>query len=140
MKTIAISEARAKYNVDPAALDEPTVIEVGGKPVAVLVPYEQWEKLQARQGKQDELPQVKAPKWFLREEEAFYRLLPQLLEQYRGSYVGIYKGKVVAVGDSAIAVMEDVQERLGPRIHPYVGWVETEPRVVRMPFVRVPKR
>lgn len=140
MKTIAINEARAQYNVDPAALEEPLVIEVEGKPVAVLVPYAQWEKLREGQSKPDEPPEDNAPKWFLREEKAFYRLLPQLLEQYRGRYVGIHKGKVVAVGDSSIEVLEDVQRRLGPRVHPYVGWVDTKPRVARMPSVWVVKR
>ncbi len=45
MRTIEIKEAQAQYNVDPAQLQEPTIIEVGGKPVAVLVPYEQWVQL-----------------------------------------------------------------------------------------------
>jgi hypothetical protein len=39
-------------------LHDPTILEVGGKPVAVLLPYEQFLKLQDRQRKEAETPEL----------------------------------------------------------------------------------
>lgn len=136
MKKISISEARAQYNVDPAKLEEPTVIEVGGKPVAVLVPYELWQSLQASQPPRSR-SRPPVSKAFLREVEAFERMRPELMEQYRDRFVAIHKGKVIAVGDTSLGVLEDVRERFG-RITVYIELVSPDsPRKARIPSVWV---
>jgi hypothetical protein len=43
------------------------------------------------------------PKW-VREHEAFQKLLPQLLQTHRDKYVAIHEGKVVESGDDLISV------------------------------------
>ena len=43
------------------------------------------------------------PKW-VKEHEAFQKLLPQLLQTHRDKYVAIHEGKVVESGDDLISV------------------------------------
>lgn len=69
---------------------------------------------------------------FLQEVAAFEQLKPQLLQQYAGRVVAIYKGNVVGVGDDVLTVHNAVVEEYGP-VHCYVEWVEQEaPRRVRI--------
>jgi predicted transcriptional regulator len=73
-----------------------------------------------------------APPEFLREAEAFARLKPELLKQYKGRAVAIYQGEVVAVGDDRMDVLGTVLEKLGPAPC-YIEWVEEQtPRRARI--------
>ena len=81
--------------------------------------------------------QPAVPAEFLQEVEAFERLKPELLKQYKGQVVAIYQGKVVAVGDNRMDVFGVVLKKLGP-VPCYIEWVDEQtPRRVRMPSVRV---
>ena len=74
---------------------------------------------------------------FLESIATFDRLLPQLLEQYRGQAVAISQGRVIAFGPDKMTVWEQVISEYG-QIPCYIEWVEPDvPRKVRMPSVRV---
>lgn len=77
-----------------------------------------------------------APPEFLREMAAFERLKSELLKQYCGQVVAIYHEKVVAVGDNEMEIYGRVLEELG-NVPCYIDRVEAEPRVIRMPSIRV---
>lgn len=74
---------------------------------------------------------------FEQEVAAFEQLRPALLKQYAGRYVAIYQGKVVAIGDEKLALLDVVRERFGPIVC-YIEKVSPDsPRTVRMPSLRV---
>jgi Family of unknown function (DUF5678) len=50
---------------------------------------------------------------FRREQEAFYRLLPELLRTQAGQFVAIHEGEVVQSGDDQIEVVERAYARFG---------------------------
>ncbi|MBX2999644.1 MAG: hypothetical protein KF893_14090 [Caldilineaceae bacterium] len=80
---------------------------------------------------------ITVPPEFLDSIAAFERLLPQLLEQYRGQAVAIYQGRVVASGDDKMAVLGQVLDEYGP-VPCYIEWVDPEsPRRARVPSVWV---
>lgn len=58
------------------------------------------------------LPAPPDDKW-RREQRAFRRLLPELLQTLRGQYVAIHEGKVVESGDNKLAVAERAYTRFG---------------------------
>jgi hypothetical protein len=73
-----------------------------------------------------------APPEFLREIAAFERLKPELLKQYKGRVVAIYRGDVVAVGDDKMSVHDAVLEKFGS-VPCYIEWVEeVTPRRARI--------
>lgn len=77
-------------------------------------------------------------KWS-REYEAFLRLLPGLLGEYRGQYVAVHEGRVVGHGLDKVAVALAAYREFGP-VEILVRLVTDEPpRVVRIPSThRVP--
>lgn len=76
---------------------------------------------------------------FEQEVLAFERLKPQLLRQYPGRVVGIYQGKIVAVGDNRLDVLDQVWDQFG-EVSCYIETVEpVTPRRSRMPSVRIHK-
>ncbi|MBI3958615.1 MAG: hypothetical protein HY328_07385 [Chloroflexi bacterium] len=82
-------------------------------------------------------PSLSPPPAFLESVATFDRLLPQLLEQYRGQAVAISQGRVIASGPDKMSVWEQVIAEYG-QIPCYIEWVEPDvPRKVRMPSVRV---
>lgn len=82
-------------------------------------------------------PSLSPPPEFLESVATFERLLPQLLEQYRGQAVAISQDRVIASGPDKMSVWEQVISEYG-QIPFYVEWVEPDaPRKVRMPSVRV---
>ena len=140
MKTLTLKESQAPYNValDEAVLtDEVVILEKNGQPVAALVPIAEYTAFQAwreaekrRQARQAEEAAIE------REHAAFERMLPELLKQYPGQAVAIYKGEVVGVGDDEIAVWEEARKKFkGATI--YVQIVEYPPRIYKMPHRKV---
>lgn len=82
-------------------------------------------------------PSLSPPPAFLESVATFDRLLPQLLEQYRGQAVAISQDRVIASGPDKMSVWEQVISEYG-EIPCYIEWVEPDaPRKVRMPSVRV---
>jgi hypothetical protein len=83
-----------------------------------------------------------AHKAFEREVEAFERMLPELLEEYRERVVAIHNGQVVEVGrsgDSVAKVAERVYSRMG-YVPVYVQWVTETPRVYKITGPRLVQR
>lgn len=54
-----------------------------------------------------------SPPKFLREREAFYRLLPELLKTHRGQYVAIHEGEVIESGPDLMEVVTRAYTRVG---------------------------
>lgn len=50
---------------------------------------------------------------FVREKDAFHRLLPELLKTHRGQYVAIHDGQVIAVGDERRPVIDEARKIAG---------------------------
>lgn len=68
---------------------------------------------------------VGTSKWE-RERNAYWRLLPALLSQYRGQYVAIHDGQVVDSGPNQVELALRVYRRFG-YVPIYVGLVSDEP-------------
>jgi hypothetical protein len=140
MKTLTLKEAQAPYNValdDILLSDEVVILEKDGQPVAAVVPMAEYAAFQAwreaekrRQVRQAEESAIE------QEHAAFERMLPELLKQYQGQAVALYKGQVVAVGDDKMDLWSQVRQKLGP-VPVYVQKVEYPPRVYKMPRRKV---
>lgn len=77
-----------------------------------------------------------APSTFEREQQAFQRLLPELLRTHMGQFVAISGEKVVDSGDDREALILRVWAKLG-YIPIYVGMVDPGPETVeRIPHYR----
>jgi len=132
MKTLTLKETTDHYLVEIDQTDsvrEPTLLETGGMPIAVLIPPAEYdafrEWLATRQA-------AAAPAEFDHEIAAFERLKPALLKQHAGRAVAIYHSQVVAVGDDKMSVLAEVLARFGP-VPCYIEWVAPEtPRGVRI--------
>lgn len=144
MKTLVIKEAQAPYTLtlDEAVLAEGPVAVLcvgseGERVIGVLVPPEEyaafraWREAQQRPARTEQVHEA-----FEREVAAFERLLPELLETYRGRVVAIHDGQVVEVGDTKAEVSEQVHRRLGD-VTVYIQRVLEQPRVYRFPYFRV---
>jgi hypothetical protein len=70
-------------------------------------------------------PLPPATKWE-RERQAFFHLLPQLLQTHRGKYVAVHEGQVVDMGDDKIALALGVYGRYG-YVPIYVSLVADRP-------------
>lgn len=78
---------------------------------------------------------AEAEKAFKQEIAAFVALKSELLKQYPGQYVAIYRGQVVGNGDSRLALVKEVYNQFG-EVPCYVEKVTLEPpRRVRIPSV-----
>ena len=78
---------------------------------------------------------AEAEEAFKQEIAAFAALKPELLKQYPGQYVAIYRGQVVGNGDSRLALVKEVYNQFG-EVPCYVEKVTLEPlRRVRIPSV-----
>lgn len=94
----------------------------------------EWVSAHLETGRSDEGEELVA---FEQEIAAFEALKPTLLGQYRGQYVAIYQGEVVASGDKKLDVSRQVREQYGPIVY-YVELVAPDsPRKVRIPSVWV---
>jgi len=76
------------------------------------------------------IPRIKEDKW-LREEQSFFRQLPELLKTKRGKWVAIHHEQVVEVGDSLREVLLLVRARY-PRTEVYIQLVDQKLPVVKM--------
>ena len=78
------------------------------------------------------LPTPKEDKW-CREQRAFHRLLPELLQPHRDQYVAIHDERVVEAGPDKLDVAERAYDRFG-YVPIFVSFVTDQPR----PRVRIP--
>jgi hypothetical protein len=68
---------------------------------------------------------------------AYWRLLPELISQYRGQYVAVHGGEVVDSGPDQVEVALRVYRKFG-YVPIYVGLVSNDPvRMLRVPTPRV---
>ncbi|MCY2994466.1 MAG: DUF5678 domain-containing protein [Planctomycetota bacterium] len=71
------------------------------------------------------------------ERSAYWRLLPDLVSQYRGQYVAVHDRQVVDSGENQVELALRVYQRFG-YVPIYVGLVSDEPlRMLRVPTPRV---
>jgi len=141
MKTLTLKEAQALYNVlDESQVTEAALIDHGDRPVRIMVPADEYAAFLAwRKAEQERRQQSTQDQAFRREVEAFERMKPELLRQYRNRVVAIYNGQVVEVGnenESVADVAMRVYERLG-YIPVYVHRVEETPRVYKIPSPQI---
>jgi hypothetical protein len=141
MKTLTLKEAQALYNVldESQVTQDSNLVEQDGRPVRILVPADEYAAFLAwRKAEQQRQPTV-SNEAFQREVEAFERMKPELLRQYRNRVVAIHNGQVVEVGsenESVADVAMRVYERLG-YIPVYVHRVEETPRVYKVSSPRI---
>lgn len=108
--------------VQRAARGERVLVTRYGKPAAELVPAEIGPG-RARS------PRMQA---WERERTAFARLAPRLRRRYRGRWVGIHAGRVVAVGDDPEELARKLFRRLGNEPF-FVGRVGAPPPLLDFP-------
>jgi hypothetical protein len=81
------------------------------------------------------LPTTPENKW-RREQQTFWRLLPELLATRRGQYVAVHEGQVVEAGADKLEVAGRAYARFG-YVPIYVSLVTEAPPVVCMPSPRL---
>ena len=140
MKTLTLKETQAPYTL---TLDEVTLTEGpvrvlrGNQTVGVLVLPDEYELFRAwRETHQHRTRVQRTHEQFEREVATFERMLPDLLQKYRGRVVAIHNGHVVEVGDSKAEVSERVHQRLGD-VTVYVQRVSEHPRIFKFPYFKV---
>jgi hypothetical protein len=73
---------------------------------------------------------IEEDKW-LRDQRAFFRMLPELLKTLKGKWVAVHGEKVIEVGDSMQSVLTHVRERL-PKGELYIQLVDEKLPVAKM--------
>jgi len=114
-------------------ITEPVFIEENGQRVAVILPIDLYESLQAGAQSASPAAAASASEGFEREKAVFERLKPELLKQYPGKFVAIANGQVAEVGDDKLQVIERVRQRMG-RVSLYVQQVTDQPHVYHVPY------
>jgi len=82
------------------------------------------------------MDETKAQEQFEREKRAYFAMRDQLLKTHFGKWVAIVDGKVAAVGDSAVEVIQQVLAQKGATVM-YVKRVGFEDRVLKVRSVSV---
>ena len=130
-----IREVQAPYLVNPEdeALGRETIfIRRDGEIVAAVVPYAEY---QAMAGKPTPSPLPVDPD-FEKQWKAFQRLLPNLLGEHLGKWVGIVNERVAVIDDSSSAVLAEIVRRFGD-VPMCIQEVTDPPRVYRFPSIRI---
>jgi hypothetical protein len=130
-----VKEVSAPYlvNVEDEAIGRETIIiRRNGEPVAVVVPFADYQALTLR------TPSA-VDATFDRERSAFQRLLPELLATHRGEWVAIVDEQPVEFGPDFSSVIVPVRQRFGQR-PVYVHEVVEQPRVYKISSPRVVRR
>lgn len=140
MRRVVLKEAHAPYTLaieEEALSREPFILERDGEAVAAVIPIAEYQAFRAwRETRGREQKRRKDLEAFEREQQAFERLKPELLQTHRGQWVAIYQGKVVEAGQDRSQVLDSVYDRLG-YVPVYVQQVEQRPRVYKLPHRKV---
>jgi len=140
MRRVVLKEAHAPYTLaieEEALSREPFILERDGEAVAAVIPIAEYQAFRAwRETRGREQKWRKDFEAFEREQQAFERLKPELLQTHRGQWVAIYQGKVVEAGQDRSQVLDSVYDRLG-YVPVYVQHVEERPRVYKLPHRKV---
>lgn len=134
-KMIKISEARALYALpldEEQLKGELLIIEHEGRPLAALVPIDEYNKFIAWREQVERQEQLRA----LEEERAaFLRLRDELLKTYKDLFVAIHGGQVVDYDADNLAL---AQRMYAQGYRPvYIQRVSEEPRTVELPSPEV---
>jgi len=133
MKAKVIKETPSTYLIEVAREgkeQEPVLVRSEGKPLAVLIPYEEYQDYKAWKAAQT--PKPRYPE-FEAEVSAFERLKPDLLTTHKDKVVAIYQGKVIEVGEDRMDVLGQVIKNYG-YVQCYIEQVIPEtPRRVHIP-------
>jgi len=140
MRRVVLKEAHAPYTLaieEEALSREPFILERDGEAVAAVIPIAEYQAFRAwRETRGREQKRRKDLEAFEREQQAFERLKPELLQTHRGQWVAIYQGKVVEAGQDRSQVLDSVYDRLG-YVPVYVQQVEERPRIYKLPHRKV---
>jgi hypothetical protein len=131
MATHTLREVSVPYtvNADDEAVGRDTiVIRRNGEPVAVVIPFADYQAMVAQP-----LP---GDLGFEQERAAFQRLLPELLTTHRGEWVAIVDGQPVEFGPDFSSVIVPVRQRFGQR-PVYVHEISEQTRVYKISSPRL---
>ncbi len=133
-KTIVLKEAQATYTVDPAQVGgETLILERDGKPIAAVIPFEDYERFTAWQKRQEAEAWQRAQIDALADEKTAYeQMRPELLTTHRGQWVAIHNGFVVDSDPDQRALVKRVYRQTTQRPIYFVEVRET-PRVYEAP-------
>jgi hypothetical protein len=125
----------------PSSAEEKLGMETIETVPAPVLPSPVLEEIRRKQQALEETPAYREARAadeakFRREQEAFRRLLPELLRTHRDQYVAIHEGEVVGTGPDQIELANRTYERFG-YIPILVTLVTDRPRIVRIPSPRV---
>jgi len=133
-KTIVLKEAQATYAVDPAQVGNDTLIlERDGKPIAAVIPFEDYERFTVWQKRQEAEAWQRAQIDALADEKTAYeQLRPELLITHRGQWVAIHNGFVVDSDPDQRALVKRIYRQTTQRPIYFVE-VREVPRVYEAP-------
>jgi hypothetical protein len=138
MTTHSLKEVTTPYTVnaeDEAIGRDTIVIRRNNQPIAVVLPYAEYEELLLRPA----VGSVEGNPTFERERAAFRRLLPDLLKTHRGEWVAVVDGQPVEFGPDFSSVIVPVRHRFGQR-PVYVHEISEEPHLYTILSPRVTRR
>jgi len=84
------------------------------------------------------IPKIMDDPW-LRDQRAFFLMLPELLKTHRGKWVAVYNEQVVEIGDTRRNVLLRFRDRF-PHAEVYIQLVDEEFPVAKMRSPRKPLR
>ena len=127
-----IREVQTPYIVkagDEAIGKDTIFIKQDGEPIAVILPYAEYQQWQAY--KVSGFAYSLEDREFEQQWAVFQRLKPELLKTHPGKWVGIAHEQMAAVGDSANAVLENILDKYGD-VPMYIQEVRADPRIYQM--------
>jgi hypothetical protein len=134
MATPTLKEVSVPYTVntgDEAVGRDTIVIRRNGEPIAVVIPFAEYQAMVAQP-----LP---GDLGFEQERAAFQRLLPDLLKIHRGEWVAIVDGQPVECGPDFSSVIAPVRQRFGQR-PVYVHEISEQARIYKISSPRLTRR
>jgi len=134
MTTHTFKEVSVPYlvNAEDEAVGRDTIlIRRNGEPVAVVIPFAEYQALMAQP-----LP---GDVGFEQERAAFQRLLPELFQAHRGEWVAIVDGQPVEFGQDFSSVIVPVRQRFGQR-PVYVHEISEQTRTYKISSPRLIRR
>ena len=118
-KTITLKELPAEYAAAIERMSEggkPLVLEQDGKPALVVLPYAEYQALAAlREDEQGKAWIQEQHEILMREQAAFERMKPELLETHKGKYVAVHNGELVDSDEDENALADRVYGKFGYR-------------------------
>jgi hypothetical protein len=133
MATHTLKEVSTPYTVsaeDEAVGRDTIVIRRNGEPVAVVIPFADYQALVA---------QPSSDLGFEQERAAFQRWLPELLKTHRGEWVAIVDGQPVEFGPDFSSVIVPVRQRFGQR-PVYIREISEQARIYKISSPRFTRR